>query len=84
MAILAACVAGPQDQKAWDDARAANTVAAYRAYIAAFPDGFYVSEAIERLETVLSPAEIEALELAVGQAEGPRGPGRTPTTASGY
>ena len=65
-AILAACVASPQDQAAWNDARAANSVTAYRAYLTAFPDGFYAKNALARLETVLSPSEIEELELATG------------------
>jgi hypothetical protein len=60
-AFLAACVTTPQDQAAWDEAAAKNTVEAYRAYLSAYPDGYYSKHALKRLETVLSPAQIQTL-----------------------
>ena len=61
-AFLAACIASPEEQAAWNEAKSKNTVQAYRMYLAAYPKGVFSNYAIERLETVLSPEEIQELE----------------------
>lgn len=60
-AFLAACAATPQEQQAWDNARSAGTVDAYRAYLTEFPNGFYAPQAIGALENVLGPSAVADL-----------------------
>jgi peptidoglycan hydrolase-like protein with peptidoglycan-binding domain len=43
------------DRSAWDDAVAADTVAAYRAYLAAYPDGAFAEAASERIAELTAP-----------------------------
>lgn len=59
--FLAACSATPQEQAAWDDAAQKNTVRAYCGYLTAYPRGHYSSIALQRLESAVSPKELEQL-----------------------
>lgn len=68
--------AAAQDREAWDAARAGNSPEAYRAYLAAFPQGAFAIEARARIETlqgdtVAPPEEAEArlAEEALGLNE---------------
>ena len=69
-AFLAACAATPQEQQAWNTARSTGTVAAYRAYLTEFPNGFYASQAIGVLENALGPSAVAEL----GYTRPARGP----------
>jgi len=60
-AFLAACAATPQEQQAWENARSTGTVAAYRAYLTEFPNGFYAGQAISALENALGPSAVAEL-----------------------
>ncbi len=53
--------AAGQDRAAWDRARDANTVEAYRGYLQAFPQGTFAEQARARIEALTAaPAEAEA------------------------
>lgn len=64
--------AAAQDRANWDRARAADTPAAYRSYLAAFPRGAFVADAQARIEALQNPglpeadrAQAEAAEAAL-------------------
>ena len=48
--------AAAQDRTAWDGARAADTPEAFRAYLAAWPDGAFVAQAQARIERLTESA----------------------------
>jgi peptidoglycan hydrolase-like protein with peptidoglycan-binding domain len=65
--------AAAQDRAAWDRARATDSVAGYRAYLAAFPNGAFAAEATARIEALREDAasaedraRAEAAEAALG------------------
>lgn len=49
-----------QERKAWADAKAANTVAAYRDYLKQYPKGLFAKEAQTRINALERPAEDQA------------------------
>ncbi len=50
--LLAACGSPATEEGDWQSARQANTVEAYKEYIAAHPDGEYVKQAKRKIKTV--------------------------------
>lgn len=60
----ALAVPGPQEQGAWEDAVRAKTRAAYEAYLAAFPSGYFLAEARAKLATcrIQTTTRYEAFE----------------------
>lgn len=61
--------AAAADRAAWDRARAADTVSAYRDYLAAFPRGAFLAEAEARIEALSAPALPEADRARAEAAE---------------
>lgn len=61
--------AAAADRAAWDRARGADTVAAYRAYLAEFPRGAFVPQAEARIEALAAPAPPEPDRAAAEAAE---------------
>lgn len=49
-----------QERKAWADAKAANTVVAYRDYLKQYPKGLFAKEAQTRIDALERPAEDQA------------------------
>ncbi|QYK42450.1 MAG: peptidoglycan-binding protein [Paracoccaceae bacterium] len=61
--------AAAQDRAAWDRARGADTVRAYREYLAAFPRGAFTAEAQARIEALQTPALSDADRARAEAAE---------------
>jgi peptidoglycan hydrolase-like protein with peptidoglycan-binding domain len=61
--------AAAQDRQAWDRARAADTVDAYRAYLAIFPNGAFAAEAQARIDALDGDAAGEAARAKAEAAE---------------
>lgn len=71
--------AAAQDRAAWDRARNANTVAAFRAYLSEYPQGAFAEQARARIEALTQNGQTDAdrrraqeAEAALGLSEGAR------------
>jgi peptidoglycan hydrolase-like protein with peptidoglycan-binding domain len=62
--------AAAQDRAAWDQARAADSPAAYLNYLAAYPRGAFVADARARIEALENPGLSEADRARAEAAEG--------------
>jgi peptidoglycan hydrolase-like protein with peptidoglycan-binding domain len=62
--------AAAQDRAAWDRARAADSPAAYREYLAAFPQGAFVADARARIEALENPGLSDSDRARAEAAEG--------------
>lgn len=56
------------DQRAWTDAQVSDTVAAYRDYLAAFPNGSFAAQARDRIEALEGPNVTQA-QIAQARSE---------------
>ncbi len=61
--------AAAQDRQAWDRARAADSMDAYRAYLAIFPNGSFAAEAQARIDALDTDAADEADRAKAEAAE---------------
>jgi hypothetical protein len=64
-----AAQAAGQDRAAWDRARDANTVEAYRGYLQVFPQGTFAEQARARIEALTEAPAQSAAEAQAAAAE---------------
>ncbi|MCU0908086.1 MAG: peptidoglycan-binding protein [Rhodobacteraceae bacterium] len=64
-----AAQAAGQDRAAWDAARGANTVEAYRGYLQAFPQGTFAEQARARIDALTAAPAQSAAEAQAAAAE---------------